>query len=195
MNHDDVLYQCLNALSPVHASDFALSDGLWKKRDMEKGEMFNTAGQVCKSFALVKKGLFRIYYIDPGSLQEVNLFFFLAPAFMVSLKSFTAQIPCQYHMEAMEDSELVEISYTDLTGLYSASHAWERFGRIVAEHSFLLNQMRTESLLFLSAEARYLQFLHLQPELFNRVPLYHLSSYLGIRSPSLSRIRKRLSQG
>jgi len=31
------------------------------------------------------------------------------------------------------------------------------------------------------------------PDIFNNIPLYHISSYLGIQGPSLSRIRKRLS--
>jgi len=30
------------------------------------------------------------------------------------------------------------------------------------------------------------------PDIFNKVPLYHLASYLGIQAPSLSRIRKRM---
>ncbi|RYE37653.1 MAG: Crp/Fnr family transcriptional regulator, partial [Sphingobacteriales bacterium] len=30
------------------------------------------------------------------------------------------------------------------------------------------------------------------PEIFSSVPLYHLASYLGIKAPSLSRIRKRM---
>jgi len=41
---------------------------------------------------------------------------------------------------------------------------------------------------------QYVNLTMTQPRLLERVPLYHLASYLGIKQPSLSRIRKRLAK-
>jgi len=50
-----------------------------------------------------------------------------------------------------------------------------------------------ESFVFKTPEERYIELLKHNPDIFNNIPLYHISSYLGIRGPSLSRIRKRIS--
>ncbi|HEY1037971.1 MAG TPA: Crp/Fnr family transcriptional regulator, partial [Bacteroidia bacterium] len=73
------------------------------------------------------------------------------------------------------------------------SHAWERFGRLLAQEAFNVTIARTESFLFKTPEERYLELIKQHPDIFNNIPLYHISSYLGIQGPSLSRIRKRIS--
>ena len=43
-----------------------------------------------------------------------------------------------------------------------------------------------------NAEERYFLFCKQYPELYNRVELNYIASYIGIRAGSLSRIRKKL---
>ncbi len=69
----------------------------------------------------------------------------------------------------------------------------ERFGRLVAERVLTNQQQRIESFQFLNAEQRYLEFIETYPELYNRVSLTHLSTYLGIQRQSLTRIRQKLA--
>jgi hypothetical protein len=64
----------------------------------------------------------------------------------------------------------------------------------VAEEVVVMQQSRIESFLFENAEQRYLNFISSNPNLFNRISLTYLSSYLGIERQSLSRIRKSLKQ-
>jgi hypothetical protein len=64
----------------------------------------------------------------------------------------------------------------------------------VAEEVVVMQQSRIESFLFENAEQRYLNFISGNPNLFNRISLTYLSSYLGIERQSLSRIRKYLTQ-
>jgi len=44
-----------------------------------------------------------------------------------------------------------------------------------------------------SPELRYLKILKSRPELVRRIPQYHLTSYIGVKPESLSRIRKRIA--
>jgi len=54
-------------------------------------------------------------------------------------------------------------------------------------------ESRVESFQFENAEERYLNFMKQNPDLYNRISLSHLSTYLGIQRPSLSRIRKKIA--
>ncbi|UPK68166.1 hypothetical protein [Chitinophaga filiformis] len=42
-------------------------------------------------------------------------------------------------------------------------------------------------------EQRYINFVNNYPDLQQRVPQYYISSFVGVKPPSLSRIRKRLA--
>ena len=48
--------------------------------------------------------------------------------------------------------------------------------------------------LTLTAEQRYLDLVARRPELLQRVPQYHIASFLGVQPETLSRIRRRLSR-
>ena len=186
------LQQSLASFSGMTPEEFSISEGLWQTRHYKKGEAYNSIRQVCKFLGFVESGVFRTYHIEEKNGEEKNIFFYSANQLVVSFASFINQVPCHYHTEAMTDAKVVYIHYDDLVRLYKTSHAWEHFGRILAEKASNIAFDRTESLLFQSAEMRYLNFVKHHPNLINDIPLYHISSYLGIQGPSLSRIRKRL---
>lgn len=186
------LFRALNTYTPLSENDFKVALPFFHSKSTKKCEVFNNVGIVCKYLAFIKKGIFRIYFTDKVSGNEQNLYFFRENEFLVSIKSFITQTPCEYTIEALEDSEIIQISHHDLLEVFKVSHAWETFGRKLAEQHFLFSQNRTQSLLTKSAEQRYLEMLELFPEIIERVPLYHVSSYLGIKGPSLSRIRKQI---
>ena len=64
----------------------------------------------------------------------------------------------------------------------------------MAAHVYLQLNERVDTLLFMTPEERYLNLLNNHPNLLNQVSQAHLSSYIGIKPKSLSRLRKRLSQ-
>lgn len=182
----------LKELSAMSESAFKLSEDVWYKKTFKKGELFNDHKNVCKELGYVLEGTFRSYVIDPVSGEEKNVFFFSKNGFISAYKSFVNQIPCEYHTEALTDASIVCINIKNLRRLYKHSHEWESFGRLIAEMAASAVIHRVESFILKSAEERYLDLINAHPELCNEVPLYHISSYLGIQGPSLSRIRKRL---
>ena len=184
-----------SALADLEKEEFKLSAPYWKQHTFRKGEYFNAYQSVCKYLGFITTGVFRSFIIDPASGEERNVFLYSPRNFIVTFKSFIHQIPCDYHTQALTDATVWCIHFNDLQSLYRTSHAWERFGRILAQGAFNVVIGRTESLLFKTPEERYLDLLNDHPDIFNSIPLYHISSYLGIQGPSLSRIRKRLSGG
>ena len=172
---------------------FALSSNYWHEKSFKKGELFNNYKNVCEELGFVIEGTFRSYIIDEKSGEEKNIFFFSKNGFVTAYKSFVRQIPCEYYTEALTDAQIICINILALQKLYTQSHEWERFGRLTAEMAANTVIERTESFLLKSPEERYLDLIESHPELHNKVPLYHISSYLGIQGPSLSRIRKRIA--
>jgi CRP-like cAMP-binding protein len=190
----DLLQTILSPFAGMTGEEIAVSLPFWHKREIPKGSFYNKQNVVCKDLGIVVKGIFRVYYCDPDTNEEKNMFFFSEGQFIVSFRSFIYQYPCYYYIEALEDAEIVYVPFQDLQSLYLTHKSWERFGRILAEHFFNQSQGRAEDLLFLTHEQRYLNLLAEHPNIPERVASFHIASYLGIKNQSLSRIKKRISE-
>jgi CRP-like cAMP-binding protein len=191
-NAFDIVSAYLRKFAQLSDKDIQLSQPFWKARKMKKGDFFNMQNMVCNDLGLVVKGIFRVYYHDPANETDKNIFFCSENQFVVSFRSFVSRNACYYFIEAMEDSEIMFISYKDLNTLYETHINWGKFGRLLAESFFFIAQTRTEEFIFFSHEQRYLRLLALHPNIVERIQAYHIASYLGITNPSLSRIRKRI---
>jgi CRP-like cAMP-binding protein len=178
----------------VDIGDMAWEDLLGKLvyKELAKKEKFVKEGSICKAVAFVVKGATRYYYTIEG--EEVTTFFTFENSWISSYKSFIEQKPSMVTVEAMEDSALWILSYTDLQALYRKYHAIERFGRMIGEFLYCCMDDRSYGLLLKSPEQRYLHSLQENSQYFERVPQRYIASYLGIAPESLSRIRKRVMQ-
>lgn len=193
MSESAHLFAALSHFSGLSEEEFNRSESFWQFKDYKKGEYYNHYQTVCKHLGFVIQGVFRSYIIDEKSGEEKNVFLYSSNGFVVTFKSFINQIPCDYHTQALTDARVIYIHIQDLMKLYKESHEWETFGRLLAQEAFNVTMGRIEGFMFKSPEERYLDLIKQHPEIFNSVPLYHISSYLGIQGPSLSRIRKRIS--
>jgi CRP-like cAMP-binding protein len=189
-----ILPSILTPFAKLTEEDIAVSLPFWHKRRISKGNFYNKQNVVCRDLGILIKGMFRVYHYDPETEEERNLFFFSEGQFIVSFASFVHQYPCSYYIEALEDAEILYVSYEDLQNLYVKHKSWERFGRILAEYFFVQSQIRTENLLFLTHEQRYLNLIKEHQNIVERVASFHIASYLGIKNQSLSRIKKRLQE-
>ena len=193
MNEITLLRNAFKEFAGMREDSFGLSEQYWQVREYKKGEFYNDFQQVCKYLGFVVDGVFRTYYLDEKTGDEKNVFFYTNNQIVVSYASFINQIPCHFYTQAMVDSKVIYIHIDHLLSLYSQSHDWERLGRLIAEQASNVALNRTESLLFQTPEQRYLDLVAQHPDILNAIPLYHISSYLGIQGPSLSRIRKRIA--
>ncbi|UOQ68939.1 Crp/Fnr family transcriptional regulator [Hymenobacter volaticus] len=189
-----LLTQQLKAFARLSDEDLRLADDHWTLRTIARNEFFNFRNSVCQYVGFIVSGLFRVYYVDPATDLEHNVAFVPEGTFLTSLKSLITQEACPYYIAALENAELLVISVEQLHKLYSQSHGWERFGRLLAEQYLVLQQAKAEAMLFQTAEQRYLALLEQFPDVTNRISLGHIASYLGIKGPSLSRIRAQLGR-
>lgn len=182
--------QSVKRIAPLTDADCEMFIPFLKVKPIAKGDTFIAEGQVSKEIGYINKGLFRMYYLQDG--KEINTNFFFENEFVVEYQSFLLQQPTRYYIQAMEDAEVITFTNKELNDIYNVSHNWERFGRTIAEKLFIDATERAESFLFLTGEQRYRKLMARSPRVFERVPLYHIASHLGIERESLSRLRKKM---
>lgn len=156
-------------------------------------QFYLEANTVQKAIGFVFSGLVRSYYVDEnGNEKTVN--FISENKYATHYTSFVKQAPSKYHFQCIEPTIMVNLPYEHIQEGYKKFPNVERYGRLIAEAILHMQQKRIESFLFENAETRYLNFIKENPELFNRVSISDLSSYLGIERQSLTRIRKKIAQ-
>lgn len=187
-----LLQSALKDFAGINESEFELSKEFWKERSYKKGEYYNEHNSICKRLGFVINGVFRTYHVSARSGEQRNVFFYSERQLVVSYKSFVEQSPCNYFTEAVLDSTILYINVDALQRLYSMSKGWERFGRMIAERAFVMAMSKAESFMFRKPEECYMELVNQHKDLVEKVPLYHIASYLGIQPQSLSRIRRKL---
>jgi CRP-like cAMP-binding protein len=187
-----MIREAVNRVSPITKHDWNLFKPGLRYKKIKKGEYFVEEGKTYKDIAFVISGLFRAYYIIDG--EEINCDFYFEGQWPKAYNSFLTQTPSRMWIQALDDAEIFLIGYEHLQNLFKISKNWERFGRIATENAFIASQVRNEMLLLDKPQMRYLNLYRSRHEIFERIPLYHIASYLGIKQPSLSRIRKRLAK-
>lgn len=120
--------------------------------------------------------------------------FFIEDTTFSDYQSFLTRQPSRMYIQALEDTEVIDISYDAAQYLYRHVPEAEKLGRLLAEYLFILLSNRNSSLLLDTPEERYKKLVAQRPYLFQRVPKYMIASYLGITPEVLSRIRARLSK-
>jgi CRP-like cAMP-binding protein len=158
-------------------------------RKLKKGEYLISPGEIATETGFVVKGVLRVYYLVEG--KESTRFLGSENIFISSVPSFTTQKPSIEYVEALENSELLMLSYQDLQKMCDISPKWDRLVRYLAEYSYNEQQKRVYSLIALTAQERYEEFTKSRPDLIQRIPQYIIANYLGISPETLSRIRKQ----
>lgn len=149
-------------------------------------------GELSNHLAFVTKGALRSFEIDERGNENV-LQLVVEDYWISDLFGFLNRSPATLTIEALEDSELLLLSYYDLERLYLDVPIIERFFRKLFEMAYISALKRINSSLNISAEQRYKDLMAKRPEIIQRISLIHIASYLGITPESLSRIRKKLS--
>lgn len=160
---------------------------------VKRNSFFIKEGEQQRYIGYINKGFVRSFYINDKG-KEINNRFLLPGEFATHYSAFVKQDKSKYYFHCLEDTELLCFSYQHIQLCYSQFPAFERYGRIVAEEVFVKYETHLENLLFNKPYDRYMHFINAYPEIYQKVSLSMLASYLGIDRVSLSRIRKKLSR-
>lgn len=157
----------------------------------KKGTILLKEGQISKEAYFVLDGCVRQYYIVDGEERTNN--FFTEEQWVVSINSFSQQIPSTHFLECCLDSRLVVGNRQKEEYLYKRFPKLETVSRMVMGKVFAEQQEIMSSYTTDTPELRYQKLLNSRPDLFQRIPQYQIASYIGVKPESLSRIKKRLT--
>ena len=156
-----------------------------------KGTHLFEVGDQTDLYYFVLQGGLRSYRIVEGN--DVSLGFFIEhEAFIPS--STALNKPSEIYAVCFEDTYLVALSESMQMQVEQEIPQFRSLCRRFSEQELAKRQDINDRYKALSPEQTYQRLVKDRPELIQRVPQYHIATYLGIRPESLSRIRSRLSQ-
>ncbi|MCU0448998.1 MAG: Crp/Fnr family transcriptional regulator [Bernardetiaceae bacterium] len=158
-------------------------------RQYEKNEILLAEGKYAKVCYFIIKGCVRSYYIKDGEERNTDFFF---ENQTIRPVSYQTKQPSEYYLSCLEEC-IVAIG-DEARNRKLVEQIPKLFSLVAKMNEELLLQKQLELDHFKNnnPEERYLNLLENKPEFLDRIPLYHLASYLGITQVSLSRIRSRI---
>ncbi len=163
----------------------------FEKLHLSKHNLLLEPGQHVYDQYYVANGCMRTYYIDPTG-KEHTVQFAISDWWISDYTAFFNSGTAVMHIECIQEATLYKISQTAMEELYKALPRLESYFRKKMERAFASFQKRIIANLSQSASERYLNFIKSYPNIEQNVKNYHIASYLGITTQSLSRIRKEL---
>lgn len=153
----------------------------------KKGELVHDADKVCTKSYFICKGLFRTYFLKDG--KEISEYFPAEQEWCNSPRSFITRCKDIYYIDAIEDTEAFCLHVDDLVFLFEHFPEMERYSRLSMGTVFGHLMERITSLRFTTAREKYDHFIQTYHDIYHRIPLGMVASYLGIAQETLSRIR------
>ncbi len=162
-------------------------------RKVRRRQYLLQVGDVCRHYTFVSEGCLRLFHGAEDGGEHILQF---APEdyWVADLGSFWEETPTSLYLEALEPTEIWQISKADLTATFVTHPGFDRVFRVMMERAFIKLQQRVLQDISATAEEKYLAFVKSYPQLVNRLPQTQIASFIGITPEFLSKIRKHLSQ-
>lgn len=180
----------------LNSTDWDIIKSKLKIEYLKKGDIIHNIGDVSSKIMFVNSGLARTYILDENGKENTWAIHFndknsyMTNLFIGDYESFINQTQSKLAIDALEDCEVVVLKYEDLKFLYDNTKIGDRFGRLINQeaytylhNSIIIRQTKT-------AKERFENFISETPYLLEKVPQYHIATFLGITPQHLSRLKK-----
>ncbi len=159
------------------------------ERTLRKSQSLLHDGEVWNYNCFIISGCFRLYRFGEDGTDH-TMRFGIENWWMTDQESYNNSTPSLYNIEALSKSTVILWTKETWQHLMSAIPALKLFEEGLQARAYEAAQRRIFSLISGSAEEKYIEFQKTYPNVFNKVPLYMVASYLGMSRETLSRIRK-----
>lgn len=183
----------LSFLNPELSADKIILDDFSSRiifHEYKKGECLYRPGDRCNHLYFVLQGLVRASYFKEG--KDISCHFTKEGEVCTAIDAFFQRSKTQYQLEFLEEGHVAGISHSDLHELFDLYPRFGKFGRELVIHEYGILVERVNSIQFFTAKERYDRFMADNADLFQRVSLGHIASFLGISQETLSRIRAKV---
>lgn len=134
----------------------------------------------------IVKGAVRSYYLKDG--KEVNTWFSFENEMVGSLHTYNGKTSRET-FQVLENSIFISINLHKLKSLTLTNIDISNFINAIIEEYALFLEERLYFTQFTTSKKRYQYLLENEPQIFQRISLTDIASYLGISRETLSRLR------
>jgi CRP-like cAMP-binding protein len=187
-----VFEQYLIEKAGLNEQEIAAVRAVSVEKKIRKRQYLLQEGDVCVNNCFVVKGCLRLYLVGEDGTEHI-LRFAVENWWMSDQESLNNAIPSKNNIDALEDSEVILISQPDYINLQMTIPRLRELVERIKARSFEASQRRILSNISFSSEERYKNFIKTYPEVFYRIPLHMIASYLGVSRETLSRIRNQFA--
>ncbi|MEO6404985.1 MAG: Crp/Fnr family transcriptional regulator [Ferruginibacter sp.] len=187
----DLLLSNISKHISLTTDETAFFTSLLQSKIVETGAFLLREGEVCRYETFIIKGCLKTYFQDENGFEHI-VDFCIEEWWADDLYSLLTQTASKSNIKAIELTEILQISKTDLELLYQKIPKFERFFRILFQNAFIAQRQQINLSLSASAEERYILFLEKKPYAEERFSQKDIASYLGITPQFLSTLKKKL---
>ena len=163
-------------------------------KKIRRRQLLLKEGEVCRHKVFVAKGMLRSYRLKDDGTEYV-LRFSPENSWIIVHDSYNNQIPSRYNIDALEDTDAILWSREAFEEIMTAIPLIRAFSDKVKESSIDASVERIMMNISYTVEEKYENFITSFPDVFRRVPLHMVASYLGVSRETLTCVRQvRLRQ-
>lgn len=161
--------------------------------ELKNKDFYIKEGDIQPCMGYIFQGILRVFYTNEKD-DAVSLDFLQEKEIASHCSAFTRKIPSRFNYQSVEDSIIINIPYEHFWDTCQKYPAFNHYFRINLERNLDNLLYRTESFLLDNAETRYRNFIKEKPDVFKRISVSMLCSYLGVSRQALTLIRNKTAK-
>lgn len=170
--------------------ELKLVEAAVKPKRLRKRQYFLQEGDINHYNGFVVKGCLRLFRVAEDGTEHI-MRFFIEDWWATDYMSFHGEQRSNFYIEALEDCELLVMDKKSFDELVNTIPKMRKMIEKLSAKNYEATQNRILSNISETAEQRYANFANGCPQIFNRVPLHMVASFLGLSRETLSRVRKQ----
>ncbi|MBO0322424.1 Crp/Fnr family transcriptional regulator [Muricauda sp. CAU 1633] len=184
------LFAHINKFVTVSNEDFQRINSFFESQSVSKKQILMEAGSPCDQNYFVLRGCLHMYFTSEKGVER-TVQFAIDNWWMTDGLAYLNQTRTDFNIQAVEDTELLSISYEKQEQLLKEFPQLERYFRIMYQIGYGSSIMKMKYLFDFSKEEIYFHFTEHFPEFAQRVPQYLIASFLGLTPEYVSEIRAK----
>jgi CRP-like cAMP-binding protein len=200
MKNDNSLYHpfrdFIRQYVSLNALEWRFMVSRLKIRTYQKGDIIHQMGDTCSEIRFIVSGLARIYMLDEHGKDYTWGICFndenaeVVNRFVVDYDSFINQTPSHLSIEALEDCTLIVARHEDVAFVSKHSRKGEHFVNLMTQKAYSCLHYLSITRETKNARERFEEFVAKAPHLLDKVPQYHIATFLRITPQYLSQLKQ-----